>query len=154
MHGNGRGTILLRTQLEEMKKARDGAKPLLEKIQAAEKHLKTRQKAAQASAAKRDQLQHSLQAAQEKLHEALTLRRKQEGELIDPRAQVAADLLLAAATLVRSEDGRKTTMDALDALSKGDQQQLQEHMRIALAEVRQCHDSNAPGSGSGIGSGH
>ena len=33
-----------------------------------------------------DQLQHSLQATQEKLHEALTLRREQEAELMGPRA--------------------------------------------------------------------
>ena len=43
-------------------------------------------------------------------------------------------LPLEAATLVRSEEERKTIMEALDALSNGDQQQLQEHMRVALAE--------------------
>ena len=71
-------SILLRTQLEEAKKERDGAKPLLEKIQAAEKRLKTRQKAVEAATAKGDQLQQSLQATQEKLHEALAVRRAQE----------------------------------------------------------------------------
>ena len=44
--------------------------------QAAEKRLKTRQKAVEAATGKRDQLQHSLQAAQEKLHETLTLRQE------------------------------------------------------------------------------
>ena len=77
-------SILLRTQLEEAKKERDGAMPLLEKIQAAEKRLKTQQN----STAKRDQLQHSLQAVQEKLQEALTLRLEQEAELMDLRAQL------------------------------------------------------------------
>ena len=71
-------SVLLRTQLEE----RDGAKPLLEKIQAVEKRLRTRQKAVEASTAKRDQLQHSLHAAQDELHEALTPRREHEAELI------------------------------------------------------------------------
>ena len=55
-------TFLLRTQLEEAKKERDDSKPLLE-IQALEKRLKKRQRAVEAATAKRDQLQHSLQAA-------------------------------------------------------------------------------------------
>ena len=59
-------TILLRTCLEEVKKGRHGTKPLLEKIQAAEKRLKARQRAVEATTAKRDQLQHSLQASQER----------------------------------------------------------------------------------------
>ena len=105
---------------------------LLEKIQAAEKRLRTRQKAVEAAIVKRDQLQHSLQAAQEKLHEALTLRREQEAELMNLLAQVAADLPLAASTPVRSQKRRKTIMEALGALSKGEVQ-LQKHMRGALA---------------------
>ena len=130
-------SILVRTQLEEAKMERDGAEPLLEKIQAAEKPLKTHLDAVEALTAKRDHLQHSLQAAQDKLHEAHSLRREQEAELMDLRGQVAADLPLAAATPVRSEEGRKTIMEALDALSRGNQQQLQEPMRVSLAEVRQ-----------------
>ena len=39
-------------------------------------------------------------------------------------------------TPVRSEEGRKTIIEALDALSKGEEQ-IQEHMRGALAELRQ-----------------
>ena len=50
-------SILLRAQLEVAKKERDGAKPLLEKIQAAEMRLKTRQKAVEAATARREQLQ-------------------------------------------------------------------------------------------------
>ena len=49
-------SMLLRTQLEKAKKQRDGASPFLEKIQAVEKCLTTRQKAVEASTAKRDQL--------------------------------------------------------------------------------------------------
>ena len=125
-------SILLRTQLQEAKKERHGAEPLLEKIQAAEKRLKARQKAVEASTAKREQLQHSLQAAQDELHEALTLRRDQEAEIMDPSAQVAADLPLAAATrCVLRKDARRSW------LSKGDQQPLEEHMRVALVELRQ-----------------
>ena len=45
------------------RKRRRSAKPLLDKIQAAEKRLTTRHKAVEAATAKRDQLQHSLQAA-------------------------------------------------------------------------------------------
>ena len=63
-------------QLEESKKERNDAQPLLGKIQAAEKRLRTRQEAEEASTAKRDQLQLSLQAVQDKLHEALTVRRE------------------------------------------------------------------------------
>ena len=55
---------------------------------------------------------------------------------MDLRAQVAADMPLAVATPVRSEEGRKTIMDALGALSKGEEQP-QEHIRGALAELRQ-----------------
>ena len=67
---------------------RDGAKPLLGKIQAAEKKsLRTRQKAVEASTTKRDQLQLSLQAVPDKLHEAPTQRREQEAELLDLRSQ-------------------------------------------------------------------
>ena len=63
-------SILLRSQFEEAKKERDGAKLLLEKIQAAEKRLRTRQDAVEAATTKRDQLQLSVQAVQDKLHEA------------------------------------------------------------------------------------
>ena len=55
---------------------------------------------------------------------------------MDIRAQVAADLPLAAGTPVRSEEGRKTIMEALDAHSTGEEQ-LQKQMRGALAELRQ-----------------
>ena len=65
----------------------------------------------------------------------ITLRREQESELTDLSAQVAADLPVAAATPVSSEEGRKTTTEALDALSKGEGQ-LQEHMRGALVPRR------------------
>ena len=115
--GSNPTSILLRTQLEEAKKECDGAKPLLEKIQAAEKRLKTRQEAVEATTPKQNQVQKSLQAAQEKLHGALTLRREQEAEFVDLRAQVAG--------------GRgKTIIEALDALSKGEGQ-FQEHTRCA-----------------------
>ena len=56
-------SLLLRTQLEEAKTERDGAQPLLEKIQTAEKRFRARQKSVEVSAAKRDQLQLSLQAS-------------------------------------------------------------------------------------------
>ena len=52
------------------------------------------------------------------------------------RAQVAADLPLAVTVAVRSEAGRKTIMEALDALPRGEGQ-LQAHMRDALAELGQ-----------------
>ena len=115
------------------------------------------------SGSKRDRdlwrpLLRSETAAHDKLHEALTLRREQEAELMDLCAQVAADLPLAAATPVRSEEGRKTIMEALDALSN-------ERPAATLGAHRRCaggalavggHDGDAPspGSCSGIHSGH
>ena len=56
----------------------------------------------EASTAKRGQLQLSLQAVQDKVHEALPQRREQEAELVDLRSQVAADLPLAVGTPVLS----------------------------------------------------
>ena len=70
----------------------------------------------------RDELHQSLQAAQEKLHEALKLRREQEAELMDLRA---------AHVCVRRKDARRSLR-----ISQGEEQ-LQEHMRGALAEPRQ-----------------
>ena len=71
---------------------------------------------------------------------------------MDLRTQVAADLPLAAATPVRSEGGGKTIMEALDALSRGDQQQLQEGGAWGVGG----HDGDAPrlGSCSNIGNQH
>ena len=85
-------SVLLRTALEEAKKARDGVKPSLEKIQSAEKRLRTHQKAVKGASTKRDQLQLSLQIAQDKLHEALTQRREQLAEITDLRSHMTVDL--------------------------------------------------------------
>ena len=72
-------SILLRTQLEEAKKERDGAKPLLDKIQAAEKRLRTCQKAVEAASDDGSRRQSSW-------------------------TSVAADLPLAATTPARSQE--------------------------------------------------
>ena len=57
-------------------------------------------------------------------------------ELMDLRAQEAADLPLAAATPVRSEKGRKTIVEALGAQAVG------------------RHDARSPASCSGHSNGH
>ena len=53
---------------------------------------------------------------------------------MDLRSQVAADLPLASASPVRSDEGRMSIMEALDVLSSGEPQQP---THAALAELRQ-----------------
>ena len=72
----------------------------------------------------------------------LSLRREQEAELMDLRSQVAADLLLAAATPVRPEEERETIMKAPDVLSRG-AQQLQEPMRAAPSPTARPRKSSS-----------
>ena len=90
----------LRTHLQFFcalrQKERDGAKPLLVKIQSAEKRIRTRQNVVESATTKRDL---SVQNVQDKVREALTQRREQEVELM------AADLLQVSPTLVPSRRG-------------------------------------------------
>ena len=82
--------ILLRTQLEEAKKERDGAKPLLEKIQAAEKRLKMTERCGFWYCEVRPAPTVTAGGPGEAASSSRAARREQEAELMDLRAQVGS----------------------------------------------------------------
>ena len=94
-------SILLRTQVEETKQRARWCAVVAGEDPGRGEAAQNATEAVDAATTKRDRLQLSLQAVQDKLHEALTLRREQEAEIMELRSQVAADLPLVAATLVR-----------------------------------------------------
>ena len=148
-------TILLRTQLEEAKRERDGAKPLLEKIQAAEKRLKTRQKAVEAAIAKRHQLQQSLQAAWEKLSRNSHGSRTQSSWIFAHKWQLTCGWQRAH-QFVRRKDARRSWRLWMRP-QKGRGATPRAHVRCAGgAQAAGGHDGDAssPGPCSGITCGY